>query len=338
MARKTFRKVITTDELIAQIHPQNLKLIKQFLKEKDTRSSDGTVKGYESDLHIFFVWNLQNNDNKSFFEIKKLQFSEFFSYCMSELRWSSSRFGRMRSCLSSLSNFCERFYDEEYPSFRNVILKAIESIPKVPVREKTVLSDEQVDGLFKYLSEEINKPQEACLLALAVASGARISELLRFTVDIIDENNTAFDGIFIETLKEIKTKGRTKNGKMLHKYIAKSIFLPYYKTWLPEREKIMKENGQEHNYLFIKSDGSPAEIGTIRSWLPKWEKKLGVSAYFHMFRHYLTTRLSKLGLSYDLITEIFGWAGTEMAKLYDDTTAKDKVWKGLDTLKNSLGE
>ena len=48
--------------------------------------------------------------------------------------------------------------------------------------------------------------------------------------------------IFLETTKQIKTKGRTKQGKLLTKYLIKDIFLPYYHEWLPIREKIMKEN------------------------------------------------------------------------------------------------
>jgi site-specific recombinase XerD len=338
MARKTFKKIITSPELSEKILDKNKKLVERFLREKDTRSSSGTIKGYESDLEIFLTWNLLYNENRFFVEITKLEFSDFFSFCVNDLRYSSARFGRMRSCLSSLSNFIEKFYDSSYPSFRNVILKAIDSVPKEPVREKTIVSDEQVNGLLNYLSNEINKPQEAAFLALAISSGARISELLRFNTDLIDPNNTAFDGLFIETNKQIRTKGRGKNGKLLYKYILKDVFMPYYEKWLPEREAIMKKNNQDHNSLFIKSDGTPAEVMTLRSWIPKWEAFLGVPVYMHMFRHFLTTRLSKLGLSYELITEIFGWSGTEMAKLYDDTTARDKSWAELANLKNALNK
>jgi integrase len=336
MSRKTFRLVIVTPELLEKVNPKNLELGKKFLKEKNTRSSDGTIKGYESDLNIFWCYNLENNDNKFFVDIRKIEFADFFSYCMSELKWSSARFGRMRSCLSSFSQFIEKFYDDSFPMFKNVILKSIESIPKNPVREKTILSEEQVDGLMKYLSVELNEPQEACLLALAIGSGARISELLRFTTDIIDENNTAFEGLFIETLKPVKTKGRSKMGKMLYKYIIKDAFLPYYKTWLAEREKILNKNNKQHNYLFIKKDGSPAELGTIRSWQEKWETFLGVPFYAHCLRHYLVTRLARLGMNQDLIVELMGWSSSEMFKVYSDLTAKDREWKELEKLKGIL--
>ena len=336
MPRKTFRKKITSENLSQQINPENIKLMARFLKEKNTRCADGTVEGYESDLNMFFTWNLLENDNKFFADIKKIEFADFFSYGVDELKWGSSRFSRMRAALSQISDFIEKFYDEKYPLFRNVILKAIESMPKAPRREKTVLSEDQVNNLIYYLDKEINKPQEVCLLALAIGSGARVSELLRFMTNIIDENNTAFDDIFLETLKEIKTKGRTKTGKMLYKYIIKDVFLPYYKQWLVKRDEIMKANNQEHGYLFIKKDGTPAEVATIRSWVRKWEKFLEVPFYPHCLRHYIVTHLTRLGLPSDFIVEIMGWSSAEMYRVYNDLTAKEREWKGLDKLQTHL--
>ena len=316
MVRKTYRKIITSEENLEQINPKNKKLVKEFLRDKNMKSSEGTIKGYKSDLDIFFTWNLLENDNQPFHKIKKLRFSQFFSYCIEELKWSPSRFARMRACLSSFSNFIENFYDEdeEFEGFRNVILKAIESMPKAAVREKSIFTEEQVNDLLHWLSVEKNRPQEACLLALAAFSGARISELNRITLDIIDVNNDAFEGKFLETVKQIKTKGRGKQGKPLHKYIIKDLFLPYLNAWLPIREQIMKENEQEHNYLFIKRDGTPAKTETIRGWSEKWEKRLGEHFYFHALRHYFVTQLTRLGLDSDFIIEISGWSDEQLHK------------------------
>jgi len=336
MPRKTFRNVITTPELIEQINPVNKNLMKRYLKEKNTRCADGTIEGYESDLNIFFTWNLLNNENKEFPFIKKIEMADFFSYSVDELQWGSSRFGRVRSALSQLSVFIEKFYDEDYPAFRNVVIKSIELMPKVLKREKTILSEDQINGLLNYLKNEINKPQEACLLAIAISSGARISEWLRFTTSIIDENNTAFDDIFLETLKEIKTKGRTKAGKMLIKYLIKDTFLPYYKDWLIEREKIMKKNNKEHDFIFIKSNGEPATESTVRSWVMKWEKHLEVNFYPHCLRHYIVTHLTRLGLGSDFIIAIMGWTSSDMYKIYNDLSAKETKWKDLDKLKGHL--
>lgn len=336
MPRKTFKKKITDPETMEKINPVNKKLQKQFLREKDTRCSDGTITGYDSDLDIFFCWNVLNNDNKPFPEIKKIEFAEFFSFCMEELKFSPNRFARLRGALSSFSNFIVKFHDETYSTFKNVILQAIESMPKVPVRKKTILSEEQVDSLKDFITNVLGSKQQVCLLMLFIASGVRISEAFRFTLSLIDENNLAFEGLFLETTSMIKTKGRTKMGDPKIKYIVKDLFLPAYKEWIEERAEILKEKGIEHDYLFIKASGEPADDDYARTWISKWDAFMNVAIYPHCFRHYTVTHLSRLGLSSDFIIEIMGWKTGAMYNIYNDLTAKDREWKDLHKLKDHM--
>jgi len=331
MGRKTFRHIITSDELTSQINPENSSLVKRFLKDKSIRTSPKTIVVYESNLNMFLTWNLLNNNNKKFTDIKKLEFSEFFSYASEELKLGSARLNNIRSTLSSLSNFIMKFYDEEYPNFRNVILNVIESSPKEMRREKTILTDEQVEDLLEHLKK--TDKQQACWLALAVTSGARFTELLCFETDLIDENRTAFGDLFLETTKQIKTKGRGKSGKLLYKYILREKFLPYYKEWLKEREGILKEKKLKHNFLFIKQDGDPATGATVRGWIEDFEKYLGVPFYAHACRHYLTTLLSKKNIPPVFIKELFGWADLSMVDLYTDLTMKDRDFPELENLR-----
>jgi integrase len=331
MPRSTFRDKITSPELTKQINPENIKLMEKFLKDKSIRTSQKTIIVYESNLTMFFTWNLLYNDNKFFVDIKKLEFSDFFSFASTELKLGSARLNNLRSTLSSLSNFIERFFDEDYPNFRNVILKVIDSSPKEIRREKTILTDEQVESLLEYLKK--SDKQQACWLALAVTSGARFSELLCFETDLIDENRTAFGDLFLETTKQIKTKGRGKSGKLLYKYILKEKFLLYYKEWLKERDEILKEKKLNHNFLFVKQDGTPATGATVRGWIEGFEKYLGVPFYAHALRHFLVTLLSKKNIPQPLIQELMGWSSSEMVQIYDDTSARDRIYEGLENLK-----
>lgn len=331
MPRHTFRKVITSEELTSQINPDNMDLIKKFLKDKQIRTSPKTITVYDSNLIMFLTWNLLHNKNKKFTDIKKIEFSEFFSFASDELKIGSARLNNIRSTLSSLSNFIEKFYDEEYPNFRNVILRVVESSPKEARREKTILTDEQIEELLEHLKE--TNTQQACWVALAVTSGARFSELLNFEIDLIKEDRTAFGDLFLETTRQIKTKGRGKSGKLLYKYILRDKFLPYYRTWINERCQLLKEKKKEHNYLFIKHDGNPATASTIKGWIDSFEKYLNVPFYSHALRHYLTTLLSKKNIPHILIKEIFGWSSLEMVLVYDDSSPKDRVYKELENLK-----
>lgn len=332
--RETFRKIITSPELIEQINPENKKLVDRFLKNFATKRSPNSVKVYTSNLNIFFVWNLLYNDNQFFIDIKKYSLMDFFDFCVTDLKWSSNRYAQMHSSLSSFSSWIENIYDEKYPSFRNLLPK-IEKLPKEFVRKKSVFTKEELDNLMNWLGEQ-NKTNEQCLLALIMASGSRVSELVRFTTSMIDENNTAFEGLFLETTEEIRVKGRGVNGKMIQRYIIKDLFMPYYKKWLPIREEIMKKYGKEHNFIFIRHNGDPAQVSTIRSWMEKWDNVLDKHWYAHSGRHYWTTFLLGLGIEKELIQDLQKWSSDSLVDLYNDSTAKNRKWKNLDKLRVAL--
>lgn len=334
--RETFRKIITSPELIKKINPDNVKLMEKFLKNFATKRSPKSVVVYRSNLNIFMCYNVMFNDNMAFVDLKKRDLMEFFDYCVSELQWGSQRFHQMHSALSSFSTFIEIYYDDTYPLFRNLLPK-IEKLPKEAVRKKSVFNKEELDKLMDWLGE-INKPQEQCLLAIMMASGARASELVRFTTRMIDENHTAFDGLFLETTEEMQVKGRGTQGKHILRYIIKDLFLPYYKKWMPIREQIMKENGKEHDFIFIRSDGEPAQVSTIRSWIEKWDTVLEKHLYPHSIRHFWTTYLLSLGLEKEFVQELQDWSSDTLVNLYNDATMKDRKWKNLDKLAKALKE
>ena len=335
--RKTFRKVITSPELIEQINPKNKMLADRFLKNFATKRSPNSVVSYRSNLNIFFCWNVEHNDNKFFIDIRKIELMDFFDFCVTELKWSPNRYAQMHSCLSSFSAWIENYFDDDYPLFRNLLSK-IEKPVKENVREKTVLQKEDIDKLFEYFDEN-DMIQDACLLSLAISCGARISELSSFTTDLIDEDNVVFDGLFLETTKKIKTKGRGVNGKMLTKYILKDMFLPYYKKWLEVRKEIMKENNKDHDFIFVTKEGNPANADRLRDWMSKCSDVVGQPCYPHNFRHYHISFLKKLELEDDFIVYLTGWSestGHSMVAVYNDLTAKDRKWKNLDKLKAAL--
>jgi site-specific recombinase XerD len=332
--RETYRKVITSPELIEQINPQNKMLVDRFLKNFATKRSPNSVISYRSNLNIFFTWNLLFNDNEFYIDLKKFNLLDFFDFCCTELKWGSNRYAQMHSCLSSFSTFIENIYDERYPMFRNLLPK-IEKLPKETVRKKSVFKKDELDHLMDCLGKQ-EKIQEQCLLALIMSSGSRASELLRFTTDMIDENHTAFDGLFLETTEDIRVKGRGVNGKYIPRYLIKDIFLPYYKKWLPIREQIVKETGKDHNFIFIRSDGEPAVLSTIRSWMEKWDDVLDKHWYPHAGRHFWCSYLLSIGLEKQLVQELQAWSSDALVDIYNDNTAKDMKWKGLDKLRAAL--
>ena len=72
MARTTVYNHITTEEKIAEINENNTWLINEFLEYlASIDRAPQTLRSYKSDLHIFFVWNIDFNNNKEFVKLKK---------------------------------------------------------------------------------------------------------------------------------------------------------------------------------------------------------------------------------------------------------------------------
>ena len=325
MGRKTQYNNITTPELIAQINDDNKYIQHEFVEYLQSIDRAGsTIDQYQSDLNIFFVWNLLNNNNKEFTTISKREFAKFQNYGLNDLGWSPKRIRRVKSVISSLSNFIEDIMDEEegYEGYKSVIRK-IENPANEAVREKTVFEPEELQKLLDYLVEE-GQYKKACLVALAMYSGRRKAELPRFKVSYFEDKNVMFGSLY-KTDEKVQTKGRGKNGKMLYLYVLKHQFDPYLKLWLDYR----KENNINSVWLFPDNndENKPISTYTLDSWTDSFSKILNKDFYWHSLRHFFTTELSKQNIPDSVIQDIVGWESAEMCKLYNDTTIDDNLGK-----------
>lgn len=322
MPRKTYRKVIVTEEILAKINKENQKIVDRYLRNFDTKRSDKSVIVKRSDYNIFLCWNYLYNDNKPIPQIKKYELMDFFDFGVNELGWGTSRFSSMHSSLNTLFNFIENFMDEDYVGFKNQMSK-IEKPVKQMAREKTVLSEDQVNSLIEHLKKDEKNYQKLICLLLFISSGVRLSECLRITTDMIDENNLAFGDNFLKTTKKVKTKGFGKKGEPKYKYFLKDLFLEDYKIWLKQREEILKEKGRNHNAILLKSNGDPATVEVVNYWVRQWEDYLTndtktnpkherINIYPHCLRHWLVTQMARKGISQELTVAIYGWKSSDI--------------------------
>ncbi len=323
LGRKTVYNNITTPELLEQILPDNRQLGDDFIEYlQSIDRSPNTIEQYKSDLKIFWVWNLQNNNNKPFVKITKREFARFQNHCLNEWGWSSNRIRRVKSVISSMSNFIENILDEEeeFEGYRAIIRK-IESPVKEEVREKTVFEPEELQSLLSHLVNQ-KKYMQACILALAMYSGRRKAELPRFKVSYFDDKNVIFGSLY-KTPEKVKTKGRGSRGKMLDLYVLKKEFDPYLKLWLDYR----KENNIESEWLFPSSTNPNESIKpeTLDNWVDTYTRFLGKTFYWHSLRHLYTTQLLKKNLPSSVVQEIIGWDSADMVNLYNDTSTEETL-------------
>lgn len=327
LGRSTVYNNITTPELLQQVLPSNVELADDFIDYlKSIGRAETTIEQYKSDLRIFWVWNLQHNQNKEFIKITKREFARFQNHCLNEWGWSPKRIRRVKSVLSSMSNYIENILDEEpeFEGYRAVVRK-IESPADDVVREKSIFTTEELQGLLDYLVEH-EEYEKACMLSLAMNSGRRKAELPRFKVDYFSDENVRFGSLY-KTPEKVRTKGRGK-GKYLELYVMKKPFDPYLRLWLDERERL----GIESEWLFpLKSNpAEPLKPETLDSWAETFSRILQKPFYFHSLRHYFTSECLKNNLPASVVQEIVGWESADMVNLYDDRDADETLAKYFD--------
>lgn len=325
MGRQTKMNSITSPELLAQVNPDNKQLLKDFLDYlRSVQRSETTCAGYENDIQIAWVWCLQNNNNKFFIDWTKRNVVAYQSWLLNNNENSPARIRRLKAALSSLSNYIENVLDDEYPGFRNIINK-VESPANQPVREKTVLSEDEVTTMLDTIVRA-GKIDVACYVALAAYGGRRKSEILRFKVADFGDNHLVCGGSLWKS-SPIKTKGRS-HGKYLHCYTLVKKFRPYLELWLNERNA----RGIESEWLFPSATDhtQPVKISTVNSWMESISRMTGRNIYAHSFRHFYTTLLSDQGLPDSVIKEIQGWQDIALVSVYVDRSTEDTLDKYFD--------
>lgn len=329
MPRKTVRQSITSAEKLQQINKDNMRLKEDFLDYlKSLRRSEGTIAGYSNDLDIVFTYMLDRLGNKDFRKLTKRDIISIQNWLVSNGN-SPARIRRVKSAMSSLSNYCENILaddDPDYDGYRAVVRK-IENPPLQAVREKTVWEDTELEEILDQLMSK-KKFEMACFVALGVYSGRRKAELCRFKVSDFDESRLVCEGSLYKSTP-IKTKG----GKMLECYTLAHKFKPYFDRWMEYRN----EAGIDSEWLFPdKTDPDEhVQISTVNSWANTLSTMSGRDFYFHSLRHAFCSALIRAGIPDSVIVDIIGWSSSEMLKIYDDNPKDNRLgmYFGADGIK-----
>lgn len=313
------------------VSKENKGLVDEFIEYLvSVNKSPQTIHQYHEQLKVFFCWNEKHNQNKFFVDLKKRELIKFFGYLSNDLKVSSNRVCSLRSVLSSLSNFIERIMDEEYPMFRNIV-KVLEPIKKTFVRERPILTMEQIKECLVKL-EEAKKYQVAACLAVLAGSGMRKSEVIQMKMNDFTEERIIYKGLAYES-GLIRTKGSGKEGKVITRIIFRDLVpLDYYiGLWKQKREEL----GIKSEWMFVTyHDGSyqQANVATINSFARTIGNYLGEDFFPHNVRHTTSTALELAGYPIDVVQSIFRWADPKMVKYYSNITQTESLNNFFDKL------
>lgn len=236
-----------TSEKRAFLNKENKQILEEFLSYCSSKNmSQESIIQYKNKIEIFFVWLLENKENKSFLEITKKDIMLWQSEMVNNGK-SSSVIRQYRSALSSLSKYIEDVCDE-YKDFKNIVNKI--PAPKTEyTRKKTYLPGSD----FVMLENELVKREEwqkLCYLSLTYDAASRKSECFQSLKQIDFEKN--------ET-----TIVKGKGGKKFTQPFSNKTAI-YIKKWLESRG----EDDCDKLFVTKTKEGTikPISKNTLNSW------------------------------------------------------------------------
>lgn len=307
-----------------QCNEFNREILEEFLSNSFHLSSQ-SKKAYRSNLMIWFNWVRTNLKNKPQYEIKPLDFLKFQSWLI-KMGHSSSDINNKRAAISSLCNYMETYYIDEFPNFRTCITKGMSRPENRPVREKIPPTKEEMNHLFEELKAR-EEWQKLAYLRYTYDTGCRRAESLQLLKEVINYEPVIKDRVVTDKNGDKKTvtvkfyrsnktrcKGRGETGKVRTLKFSQET-MDAIKKWLEMRGE------DDCPYVFVsKSKNGTKQLSA--SALNKWASGifteiLGRRFHPHILRESRATCLVlEEGKSIESVQALLGHNSSDTTMIY----------------------
>lgn len=262
-----------TEEEWVLCNEYNRNILEEFL-ENSPQLSDKTKAAYRSNLMIWFSWVRKFLKNKAQYEIKSIEYMRYQNWLIS-MGHSSSDISNKRAAISTLNNYIVLYYSDDYPTFKNFIVKGMPKPEKSFVNEKNPPTREELMKIVNIMKER-EEWQKVAYLLYTFDTGCRRAESLQLLKEVVDYPPIEKDKVFVndDGTKEIKSvkyyqsnptrcKGRGKTGKVRKLSFGEEA-MKAIKKWIEVR------GDDDCPYVFVskRSDGECKQLS--ESALNKW--------------------------------------------------------------------
>lgn len=266
-----------------QCNQFNIDIVEEFLKQYHL--SPRTLEQYKSALKIFFRWVSVSASNRPLYDLKArdaLRYQNFLIEC----GMSSAAIRFKRAAVSSICNYLEVYYQDEYGSFKNIFTKAIPVPVKTIVNEKSPLTQDELSKLIRTLVAN-GKFQMAAYVRFSYSSGCRRAEAAQLQKEVVDYKMVS--GKHYYMTHPIRCKGRGREGKV-RRLVFDDFAMRAIRKWIQERGE------DDCPYVFVRKtkDGvcTPLSPHTFNNWCEDtFTKIVGRRVHPHMFRSTRATHL-----------------------------------------------
>lgn len=328
-------KPVSEDEF-RSINENNLMLYDDFLAN-NVELSDETLKVYRSNLKVWFWYVHEFLGDKDHVKVKSIEFKRFQNWMVSR-GCSSSDVAAKRSAISSLNNYIEIYYGDDYPTFRNFINSAIKKPEKSFVYPKEPPTLDELNDMIRRIEESTNikdKWQKIAYLKFTFDTGCRRAESVQLTKDIVNaklitkkivKNDENGNEITLEAkyylTDEIRCKGRGKTGKVRRFKISEDT-MEAIKKWLEVR------GDDDCPYVFVSKRGD--KVSQIsKSTINKWGRTvftplLGRRFHPHCLREARATDIViREGKNIKVAQSLLGHNSSETTEIYVISDSEDE--------------
>lgn len=311
-----------TDEQYMECNEWNRIILEEFLMQphfsKDTR------KQYTSAGKVFLKYLHDRVQNKPIHELKARD-GMLFQTWLNSLGLSSSAIRLRRSLVSSLCNYIELYYGEDYPMFRNIFPKGVAHVPHSFVNDKEPLTIEEYNLLVDTLEEQ-EEYQMLLYVLLSYTTGARRSEINQVLKECVEYDKVKGKNFYATNV--VRGKGGGEAGKQFRLFFDDKV-MDAMKKWMEQRGE------DDEPALFVRKlkDGTTTPLAreTFNYWCSnKFSEIVGTRVSPHMFRRSRATHMvTEEGMSLENAKKLLNHNSTETTSIYvirDDSDELDDIF------------
>lgn len=292
------RIVLHDEEKLKRINEETKRIYQRYKVDMTMRNlSPRTQKHYEYDLQQWFIYVLDNQDNRSVKELTDDDITEFLYFCKKEGN-NAERIKARTAAISAMYKYMRKK--------KLIVENPTEFIdrPKRGMRiiQQTYLTQEQV-ALMREKLISSDDLQLRTYAMLSLSTMARASAIASIRWEQIDLENKIIKGVL------------EKEGKIVDLFFSDEV------KYLLVQLKLQREskNRNDHGWVFYsgRNKTKPVNSGTLNDWCKRIGKMIGVpTLHPHDFRHSGATLLKNAGMSLEDVSVLLSHESTDVTKKY----------------------
>ncbi len=296
------------NEKLSKVNPETIKLWKKYRVDMTLRElSAKTISGYQNDLESWWIYVLDNQDNKSVLDLTEDDLTEFLFFCKTNGN-NSHRIKRRMASISAFYNFLLR----KRLIAENPALYIDRPKKDTDVVVQTFLTQEQVNDMRKVLADNVNKAKTVIekhramqyqLYALFSLSTMAICNAVRR----VRWEQISFGERIVSNVIE-------KEGYAVTLYFSKetAALLKGLKAFRTEN------NIDDDGYVFVALNGKTYGLcknETLNDWAHIIGNMIGVpTLHPHDFRHSGATLFKNNGMPLKDVSALLNHSGTDVMR------------------------